>query len=215
MPRMFDLLRTKVESPSIPAFVSGQKQLFAAAKSRNIDNLEAVQQKYDQSLEIVTKLLQQAGQDGEQDLDLAEYADQAYSIVDAFTNQLILGDSLLEIIAGQYQPDEFLPRHLINVCILSLALGLEMKLNKSRLHILGVAALLHDLGILSVRELVAQPRALTPGQLNKVRRHVTCSIKAISQTKGFSNDTIRTTIIQHHERANGLGYPEGLAQEEI
>ncbi|NQT00078.1 MAG: hypothetical protein HQ595_03250, partial [Candidatus Omnitrophica bacterium] len=46
-------------------------------------------------------------------------------------------------------------------------------------------------------------------------RHVTCSIKAISQTKGFSNDTIRTTIIQHHERANGLGYPEGLAQEEI
>lgn len=186
------------------------KKLIEAVKQKGIDSIELAKEKYEYALKIVEDLLDRVNR--EELIDT--YIDEIYRTVDVLTNQLILGDSLLEDVVEEGSLKNYLPRHITNVCILSLSVGMRMRFNKSRLHVLGVASLLHDIGMMRVKDIIEQPRKLSDEELKEIRTHTWEFVKFFPKTETHY-DFIKEIIKQHHERENGAGYPLGLTGTKI
>ena len=96
------------------------------------------------------------------------------------------------------------------------AVGLARALGMSAHDIQGVkmAALLHDIGKLAVPEhILAKPGALTPEEFQKVRIHPKIGAAIIGDVP-FPYP-VAPLILNHHERWDGHGYPEGLRERAI
>jgi HD-GYP domain-containing protein (c-di-GMP phosphodiesterase class II) len=106
--------------------------------------------------------------------------------------------------------------HMMIVSMLAVALG-EKVLGRDRekLRQLGMAGLLHDLGKLAIdATILNKAGGLSPEERNLIEQHPIESVRMLEDDDS-ANATIRTMIIQHHERYDGLGYPLGLSGESI
>jgi len=110
--------------------------------------------------------------------------------------------------------DPYTAGHQKRVAILVLALAEEMKLPDHQIEGLHVAALIHDIGKIYVpAEILSRPTKLTESEFALVKTH-----------PGLGSDILRKIefpypiadiVLQHHERVNGSGYPQGLRGDEI
>lgn len=105
-------------------------------------------------------------------------------------------------------------RHATTVARIALRLGVALRLPRSELVPLGVGALLHDIGKLVVpATLLESSRQLTADERAIVRAH---SVAGESLVSGYlRHPAVRAVIRWHHERPDGLGYPDGLGGDEI
>lgn len=104
--------------------------------------------------------------------------------------------------------------HPINVAVLSLLLGKAQRLDAASLMDLGLAALLHDVGKLDIDPRCAESLpSLSDAQRQSYEAHVGASV-AYAQRMGLSARAL-TTIAQHHEAADGSGFPLHLLQEDL
>ena len=111
--------------------------------------------------------------------------------------------------------DQYTTQHSINVCILALAFGRELGLPMGDLVLLGLGALLHDIGKMATpEEILNKPGELTPGEWQIVKRHVTDGVRLLEHVPGFPERSIEI-VQRHHERFDGSGYPEGLSGKAI
>lgn len=101
-----------------------------------------------------------------------------------------------------------------NVAILGMRLGLEVDFDERRGLALGLCALMHDIGMLTIPEEVLASRSLTPQQLRLLRNHPVES-QRMAEKFGPSFAWIGKVVVQVHERHDGGGYPQGLSGEEI
>jgi HD-GYP domain-containing protein (c-di-GMP phosphodiesterase class II) len=100
------------------------------------------------------------------------------------------------------------------VARLSESLGRAAGLPESRLRLLRLAALLHDVGQLSVSErIIAKPGILSVDELDALRFHPQYSSEIVSAIPGL--EEVALWVAAHHERPDGRGYPEGLAGDDI
>lgn len=96
----------------------------------------------------------------------------------------------------------------------SLQLGKKLGLNEEEMVILETAALLHDFGKICIDErILIKPSVLTELEQAEIQQHAIKGYYILAGFAEFENalDGVRT----HHERYNGLGYPEGLIKENI
>ena len=109
---------------------------------------------------------------------------------------------------------DWLYTHSIDVAIMSLMMAIELGYNDEELKKLGLASLLHDVGILLVpKQILEKDSELTKEELAYIRQH--CKLGASSlQGFNFSNECI-DVVLQHHERLDGSGYPRGLKDMHI
>jgi diguanylate cyclase (GGDEF)-like protein len=92
---------------------------------------------------------------------------------------------------------------------IAVELGLDVR-KAQRLH---AAGLLHDLGKLGVSEgTLRKPRELDEGEWREVKAHVQIGARILE--KAGAGD-IAAWVREHHERVDGSGYPDGLADEDI
>jgi len=112
------------------------------------------------------------------------------------------------------QKDSYTASHQTNVANLSCAIAKEMKLPEEQIKGIKVAALLHDIGKIAIPlDILNKPRNLTDNEFNLIKEHVQNGFEVI-KTLEFSWP-IAKIILQHHERMNGSGYPNGLRNNEI
>lgn len=105
--------------------------------------------------------------------------------------------------------------HSLNVCLLSIVIGLSSNLATPALKELALGALLHDLGKLCIPDhILDKPGALTPNELAEIRKHATYGYDIVRLSDEVPPAAVRT-VQQHHERFNGSGYSLGLQGEEI
>jgi putative two-component system response regulator len=92
------------------------------------------------------------------------------------------------------------------------ALGLEW----ARCSELASSCRLHDIGKLGVpNRILLKPAALTPGERRIVEQHAAIGYRILSGSGSELLDLAATIALTHHERFDGLGYPQGLAGDEI
>jgi putative two-component system response regulator len=104
--------------------------------------------------------------------------------------------------------------HPTRTAKLARAIAQEMALEADRIEGLGTAALLCDLGMAGVPEsILLKPEALTPPELTLIRTHPQLGAD-LAQPLALPWP-VDQFILQHHERLDGSGYPEGLQGEGI
>ena len=100
--------------------------------------------------------------------------------------------------------------HSINVMALVIGYASHEKYSLAEKKILGLAALLHDVGKAKiVSEILLAPRKLTDDEFDTMKSHTTVGYHILSRCK-FSNSDIKLSALQHHEKKDGSGYPKGL-----
>ncbi len=99
--------------------------------------------------------------------------------------------------------------HALNVAVISLLMGRVFGFADDEMLDLGVGALLHDVGKLELPDRVRHAdAALTPREQQAYRSHVALGV-ALGERMGLSDGAI-TVLAQHHEMADGSGYPQAL-----
>ena len=89
-----------------------------------------------------------------------------------------------------------------------------MGLSEDRLRDLRMAGTLHDLGKIAIpTELLSKPGKLTPLEFALIKTHPQVAYNILEPITLPGNTA--KIILQHHERLNGSGYPQGLKGEEI
>jgi putative nucleotidyltransferase with HDIG domain len=104
--------------------------------------------------------------------------------------------------------------HVLNVSIISLLLGRNFGMPKHELIDLGVGALLHDIGKLDVPDRLQHHDAqFTPAETRAFEEHVVLGL-ARGQKMGLPASVMQV-IAQHHEMADGSGFPLRVGTERM
>ncbi len=111
--------------------------------------------------------------------------------------------------------DSYAHAHCVDSSVLAIAFGRQLGLQRDQVHVLGLGALLADVGKMRVpTELLEAPRSLTGEEVAVVRDHVRHSVEIMREMRGI--DPAAVEMVEcHHERHDGSGYPRGLAAGDI
>jgi len=111
--------------------------------------------------------------------------------------------------------DRYTHQHSRNVAELSVRIGSEMSLSDEQLHELDIAALLHDIGKIGVKDRVLlKPSKLTLEEFALIQQHPSIGKTMLEEISVISEAMLRG-IAEHHEKLDGSGYPNGLKGDEI
>jgi HD-GYP domain-containing protein (c-di-GMP phosphodiesterase class II) len=105
--------------------------------------------------------------------------------------------------------------HTRRVATLAVQIGERLGLPESRLRLLALGGLLHDMGKLSVPDqILGKPGALTDDEFAVIRRHPTWGRELLTELGGFP-PLVLSLVEHHHERIDGGGYPHGARADAL
>ncbi|MFC1804895.1 HD-GYP domain-containing protein [Candidatus Omnitrophota bacterium] len=186
------------------------KRLISTVKTHGVDNTGKAKELYNSTLETVNTLLEKVRLEE----DLNPFMGEIRTILDGAFNQLVMGDSVLDNIYEEREDVYYLPYHIVNTLLISMAIGMKMGFNKSRMDTLGMAAIFFDVGLDELKNIITQPRKLTEEERCWVEAHISKTIKILKKIKSVNEDVI-DAVRMHHERVNGKGYPRGIQGDSI
>ncbi len=103
----------------------------------------------------------------------------------------------------------------VNIATISAVIATEMKFPQKEILMLITAALLHDIGMVKQPEkIVNKPGKLTEDEYIRIKTHSQKVLTTILETLSYPKE-VAVIVLQHHERWDGKGYPEGKAGKEI
>lgn len=190
-----------------------QDMQIAKAMKEIVPDIERSKALYSKGVGLVKELLRNAAE--KRLIELQAIIKESKELVGEVVNWLILGDkTLYTFFYEDYSPDDYLCNHMVNVMSMSIGAGLKLGYNKSQLDELGLAAFLHDIGMVEVEDIALQPRLLTEEEFNQIKKHPVYGVDLLSQLKALSQ-AIVYAVREVHERFKGQGYPEGLKDDQI
>jgi putative nucleotidyltransferase with HDIG domain len=156
---------------------------------------------YRAGLRVIDDLYSQASHDLQIDLR------KAGMIVNSLLEVMTEDRAALIGIAALRLYDENTAHHSVNVAVLSLLCGTELKLPRPLVMTLGLAALLHDVGKVRIaRDLLLKNEPLTDEERDTVRRHTLYGAHLLRNLPGLSRLAM-VVAFEHHANFNLSGYP--------
>jgi len=141
--------------------------------------------------------------------------DRFIDVVSNIIEELLENKGTLISLTNVRSVDDHTFIHSINVCILSLVMGLSLNYNKGNLQHLGIGSLLHDIGKVGIEpSIINKPGSLTVDEYDIVKNHAIIGYDMVKYVEGLSEESI-TIVRDHHERYDGRGYPDGKKGNEI
>jgi putative nucleotidyltransferase with HDIG domain len=147
-----------------------------------------------------------------------EHPDQAFSlassvVMDLVASTLTEGDIAIHAMNGHRIGDQHY-QHELNILVLSMLLAKNLDVSDEDAIILGMAAILHDIGKRQISDkILLKKDALTVRETAIYQTHVLLGLNMLKEVSVPRK--ILTIIGQHHEFADGSGYPRGLNCDEI
>ena len=112
--------------------------------------------------------------------------------------------------------DSYTFSHSVNVAVLSAMLGNLCGYSKSKLQVITLGGLLHDIGKLAVpTSILNKPGALTADEFKIIRRHPSEGRRLLKELKSPIASILAIIAVQHHEHIDGSGYPNHIRGKSI
>ena len=140
-------------------------------------------------------------------------ADRVLSGVGQILRQDKLIMSLIEMMNSGDQEDPVI-FHSLNVSIMSMMVGKKFNLSDDEIYHLGVGALSHDIGKVSLPQSLKLTSAGFAQNETNFDKHVEHGMQVLERLTDFPEESVKI-VEQHHERLNGKGHPRGLKGDEI
>lgn len=142
--------------------------------------------------------------------------DRAKELVRSITEEILKNKDLMVNMIDLKSYDNYTYFHSVNVGVLSIFLGTALGIKRADLYKLGLGALLHDIGKVFIdREIIDKPGALTTEEFETMKKHPEIGYEYLTNANLNLPLTGLIGVLQHHERTDGSGYPEGLSGDQI
>ena len=110
--------------------------------------------------------------------------------------------------------DEMTYMHSVNVSLIAGCFASWLELGEESERILTLAGLLHDIGKTVIpKEIILKPDSLTEEEYRIVKTHTQRGYELLKDKS--IDERIKMAALQHHERADGSGYPFGKSGDQI
>jgi putative nucleotidyltransferase with HDIG domain len=141
--------------------------------------------------------------------ELGELNSSLESEVQRRTTSLLLG-----LINALDLRDTETQSHSRRVALYARRLAEELKIEDAELHDIERGALLHDVGKIGVSDtILLKPGKLTEEEWEEMRKHSMHGYRILQGIEFLGQ--ARRVVLEHHERWDGKGYPQGLEGESI
>lgn len=173
------------------------------------ENLDKVNIFYEQFLKYVDTVYTRYVTKSE--ISLKELSDRIKTLCD-----VILEDKryVLRVLGNASTSSNYLVNHSARSTILAIVLGGHLKLPQHRLIELGVATVLHEIGMVRLPpQLYMAGRKLSDQERKSITAHPILGYNILKE-KQFPL-SICLAALEHHERMNGTGYPRMLTGDKI
>ncbi len=123
-------------------------------------------------------------------------------------------ETITSLVAAVDAKDSYTKGHQERVARLSALIGDQLGLPEEEYVALQQAAMLHDIGKIGIPEyILIKDERLSVPEYELIKKHPVMGAEIISPVQ-FLKKAV-PLVLYHHERYDGLGYPEGLAGEDI
>ena len=196
--------------PSRPTTIINWDQI--AGDTRKVDVQAALKKSYEvrkQTREYVTKVFEDVR------LGTSVNTQEAKQVVASLVDVVTEHTDTLMWMTQLKQAHEYTMQHSVNVCILSLAFSHHLGYAKEQMQVIGLGALLHDIGKCKTPlGVLDKPSKLTPEEFEIMRQHPMDGWNMVKDNRDIPHASLEI-IKYHHERLSGRGYPEGLGGKEL
>ena len=128
--------------------------------------------------------------------------------------QKTMEDTINVIVKIVEAKDPYTAGHQMNVSKLATAIAKEIKLSPDRIEGIRIASLVHDIGKISLpAEILSKPSKLDEIEYSLIKDHSKMGFNILKSIE-FPWPVAQITL-QHHERIDGSGYPQGLKGNDI
>lgn len=133
---------------------------------------------------------------------------RATSAVKTLLDQLISQPGAAFLLTTVKSHHEYTFYHSVNTAIHSLALGRLAGLDEDDQLLLGMGALLHDIGKIGVPAAILQnPGSLSASDWDEIKKHPQLGAEAILAAAKPGQEAAAIVAFEHHVRFDGMGYP--------
>jgi len=128
--------------------------------------------------------------------------------------QRVLEGTVHTLVAAIEMRDPYTAGHQRRVAQLACAIANEMGLSEEQIEGIRMAALIHDMGKITVpAEILSKPIPLSDHERGLIKNHAQVGHDVLKEMD--FPWPLAQIVLQHHERLDGSGYPQGLSDEEI
>jgi HD-GYP domain-containing protein (c-di-GMP phosphodiesterase class II) len=189
---------------------------FLTIVSKEMEAEDELKKHHDQLEEIVhertaalTKLNDQLKQEIAERKLAEEKLQQSYAKLQQNLDEIVHAMSLTA-----EKRDPYTAGHQKRTTELAMALAGEMGLSDHQIKGVQMAGLIHDMGKISIpAEILSKPGKLNEVEIQLVKRHPQAAFEILKKIDfPWPVDLI---VLQHHEKVDSSGYPQGLAGEDI
>lgn len=147
--------------------------------------------------------------------EATELAAATDSITDDLLASIEANNAIAIDINALKTSDEYTFKHSVDVATISMIVAKKQGLSKTHIREIGVAGLLHDIGKTKVPlEILNKPGRLNDNEFAVMKQHPVFGYELIKDRNDFS-PAVSLSVLQHHEKINGHGYPLGVSADKI
>jgi HD-GYP domain-containing protein (c-di-GMP phosphodiesterase class II) len=198
-------------------FISkSKKERYDSFRECHIQNvLEDHSMSLDEKIDIIYESSTELTQSLYNNPNALENAQRSKNIVTPILQSILYHEDTISSYIKIIEYDYYTHTHSLNVSIYALCLGAELNLAEKTLTALGRSALLHDLGKSKIEhDIVAKTEELSQYEFERMKMHPASGYE-IAVDIGIKSKDILDGIRHHHEKLNGMGYPDRLKDDEI
>jgi HD-GYP domain-containing protein (c-di-GMP phosphodiesterase class II) len=147
----------------------------------------------------------------------AENIMEAKKGISEIVGLVLKDDATLFYLLNITEHDYYTYTHSVDVGILGVAMAKSLFKDAGThdIQALGAGFFLHDIGKVNIdTNIINKPGKLTDEEMNEMRQHPMIGFKLLHDMNQLTYES-RIIALQHHERADGTGYPKGLREHEI
>ncbi|MGE4552696.1 MAG: HD-GYP domain-containing protein [Desulfovibrionaceae bacterium] len=169
--------------------------------------MRAAQKIYARSLEQARKVVDAVAEGRALDVEGSRV------VVDDIINSAVRNAQTMTCLAKLDTYDDYTYSHCVNVAALSVVVGQFLGLERPSLMLLGLAGLFHDLGKTRIdKRILNKPGRLNADEFEEMKKHPGYSRDILAGYGDMPPEVVRAAA-EHHEKYNGLGYPDHLPHE--
>lgn len=197
---------------SLPIFIVLDTQ-YSKNKNSSISSEKPVNEQYEELVKKLQDVLMDKLQNNPRESVRELPFTTLFSLSDMIIYSLAKSSPIFQHIMNPDYISSYLPCHSLNVAFIGCKIGMGMRFSYEQLNQLGVAALLHDVGMTQLPpSLYESENELPPEKRKAIESHSVLGYQFFEKLKNDFPWLLRV-ILETHKRENNKGYPDLVKDE--
>ena len=205
-------LQRALSKRNVRGLVVEEPLLGAVDFEGEVERRRAAKRTYEQSIAVSKELFNSIR------MGRGANVKQIKSAVQGIVDQVLNNETSLGGLSALKDYDDYSFAHSVNVCIFCVAIGRRLGLSKSQMYDLGLAALVHDIGMSRIPvAIISQGTALDLEARAEMEAHTWLGALSIFGLRDFGEVPFRSMVVayEHHMKLDQTGYPKPIWRRKL